>query len=280
MDYITHYYKNRTLQLQQELEQLTETYEYRLNEAGGLGSVIRGLFGFGDDVARAVPKPRPGIAAGAAAQTPAMTAAQREAAARAAREAQAAAAAAYAQSVREARAWVLRNMQDVPPGGFAQWARELRGAQREAYDRLFGHIPGAGNNPHFPRNVDGSINYTNGPDYFSIRKGDKDYIFRWDDASDGWIPVGRNVETPFGNTGNNGFVPVPQKVQVSSMFDTVDSALQNTQLASTRPGIGSNGSGLGSNGSGLGSVAALYMSYDPRAVSRKINYITEKYYRY
>ncbi len=273
MDYITHYYKNRTLQLQQELEQLTETYEYRLNEAAGLGDVIRRVFGFGggaaDDVVRVVPKPKPkpGIAAGGA-EGPALNAAQREAIARAAREA-------YAQSVREARAWILRTMQDVPPEGFAAWARDLRGAQREAYDRLFGHTPG---NPRFPpRNPDGS--FGSGPTYFSIRKGDKDYIFRWDDASEAWIPVGRNVETPFGNTGNNGFVPVPPKVQVSSMVDTVDSALQNTQLASTKPGIGSNGTGSGT-GSGLGNVAALYMSYDPRAVSRKINYITEKYYRY
>ena len=49
MDYIAQYYKNRTIQLQEELEQLTETYNYRLNEAGGWFGGIGRLFGIADD---------------------------------------------------------------------------------------------------------------------------------------------------------------------------------------------------------------------------------------
>jgi hypothetical protein len=271
MDYIAQYYKNRTIQLQQELEQLTETYEYRLNEAPGLGSLIRRAFGFaGDDVGRVVE--REAIQAVAAPPVPVLSAAEREAAAAAARAAAQAARETFAREVREALRWVTRNIVDIPPSRWVTWKADLNPAQREAFNRLFGH-----SQPN-PRN----INLSNGSQesFISVRNGNKDYIFFWDDIADGWKQVGKNQETPFGNTGI-GFIPAGKsRLQASNMVDTIDPNMQYTQLASTKVDTGpSNGSGLGSNGSGLGSVAALYMSYDPRAVSRKINYITENYYR-
>jgi|694.fasta_scaffold25308_7 hypothetical protein len=267
MDYLEQYYKNRTIQLQQELEQLTETYEYRLNEAAGLGDIIRRVFGFGgDDVGRVIE--REAINAVPAVRAPVMSAAQREAAARARQ----AAIAAARVAAREARESVFQTLLDIHPDNWMAWFNSptTTQTQRDAYRLLFPNGAVSGNLPGH-----GMVTFQR------INDGGRVRVLWWDDANDRWRWVGKNTNTPAGNVGPQGFVPSGKTApHVSTMIDTIDPSLQNTQLASTRPGIGSsNGSGLGSNGSGLGSVAALYMSYDPRSVSRKINYITENYYR-
>ena len=260
MDYLEQYYKNRTIQLQQELEQLTETYEYRLNEAAGLGDVIRRLFGFGaDDVGKVVE--REAIHATPAIRAPVMSAAQREALARARQAAIAAAAAA----AREARESVFQTLLDIHPDRWMEWFSHhtTTQTQKDAFRLLFPNGAVSGNLPGH-----GMVTFQR------INTGGRIRVLWWDDVNDRWRWVGKNTNTPAGNVGPQGFVPSGKTaLQASNMVDTIDPDLQNTQLASTRPGIGS------STGSGLGSVAALYMSYDPRAVSRKINYITENYYR-
>ena len=280
MDYIAQYYKNRTIQLQEELEQLTETYNYRLNEAGGWWGAIGRAFGIADDAVPNTPiRPRTPVIAGTAEAAPVLTAAQRQALA--ARQAAAAALAAriFARDVRLAMQTVVNHLMDIPAGNWGNFAGTLSPAERAAYNRLFVHPA----HPSF-NGIRTGIIPGHGPCPQRVLFYEGRYrVMWWNEANERWYFAGKGVQTEFGNTGNTGYITPPgakSNLQSTNMVDTIDPDLQNTQLASTRPGIGSStGSGLGSNGSGLGSVAALYMSYDPRAVSKKINYITENYYR-
>ena len=274
MDYISQYYKNRAIHLQDELEQLTETYEYRLNEASWLSR----LFGAEDVPVTTTPTRRTPIAAGAAPSAPPMTPAQ-VAAERARQQAAAALAARiFARDVRLAMQTVVNHLMDIPAGNWGAFAGTLSPAERAAYNRLFTHAA----HPEF-NGIRTGIIPGHGPCPQRVLFYEGRYrVMWWNEANERWYFAGKGVQTEFGNTGTTGYITPPgakSNLQSTNMVDTIDPDLQNTQLASTRPGIGSNGSGLGSNGSGLGSVAALYMSYDPRAVSRKINYITENYYR-
>ena len=277
MDYIAQYYKNRTIQLQEEFEQLTETYNYRLNEANWLSR----LFGGGDAPNTPSPnvRPRDPISAGQATAAPTMTAAQRAALLARQQAAAALAARIFARDVRLAMQTVVNHLMDIPAGNWGVFAGTLSPAERAAYNRLFTHPA----HPSF-NGVRTGIIPGHGPCPQRVLFYEGRYrVMWWNEANERWYFAGKGVQTEFGNTGTTGYITPPgakSNLQSTNMVDTIDPDLQNTQLASTRPGIGSStGSGLGSNGSGLGSVAALYMSYDPRAVSRKINYITENYYR-
>ena len=178
------FYKNRIFQLQQKLQQLTEIYNYRLNEAGDLSRVIRripdpnvpggGIGGF-------IPNGPDGNPRGYGRNNPTIDPADL-----AAREAAAAAAAAAAMAARlaEIANWSpARILNEINP----QWSS----AEFREYVRVnYGTIIQTGSSYYrlFP---DGTVHY-------------------WG-SNDSWININKpGFNTPFGKINNNGVAVPPQ----------------------------------------------------------------------
>ena len=195
-----------------------------------------------------------------------MTTAQRQALA--ARQAAAAALAArvFANDVKLAMQTVVNHLMDIPPGNWGNFAGGLNAAERAAYTRLFVHS----RNPAFNGIRNGIIpGHGVCPQRLLFYNGQYRVMW-WNEANERWYFAGKGVTTEFGSTGSTGYVDPfsgnsNKPLAAAPVDNDIDPNLRNTEIATN----------TGSNGSGLGSVAALYMSYDPRAVSRKINYITE-----
>ena len=180
------FYKNRIVQLQQKLQQLTETYNYRLNEAVPPRVIRRipdidGPGGNGPGPGRFIPNGPDGNPRGYGTNNPTIDPAEI-----ARREAAAAAAAAAAMAARLAEIATMspaRILNEINGPGSSATFRE--------YVRLnYGTIIQTGSSYHrlLP---DGTVQYW-GP-------------------NDSWIGINKpGVNTPFGKMGNNGIVIPPQ----------------------------------------------------------------------
>jgi hypothetical protein len=266
MDYLTQYYKNNVIKLQHELYHLTEVYNFKLNEAK---------------------EPEPGIlqwltgrkareAAETAAQTgarrivPAVqtttavveTAAQR--AARMARERLATRVAA-----REARQGVIRTLRDIHPDNWEHWFlnTSTTQAEKDAYRLLFPFGAMSGNLPGH-----GIVTLQ------KVRDGGGIRILWWDDTNETWRWVKPNTNTGAGNVGPLGYLLSPKSGPQVSSIENIDN-LQYAHSLSDKKNSGQNtGQNTGDNtglNTGLGGVAALYMSYDAKFVSKKIKFLYE-----